>query len=99
MVPVFPSIRPPSLCGLLAPRDNHVTTWMSDQVADERCFQVDRFHIHCLDSLGGRSNSNRHNPRCPVFRPNCHSREISQTRSKAAKKRELAWSFIHERAT
>ena len=40
-----PSIRPPFLRGLLVPRDNYVTTGTSDQVADERCFQVDRFHV------------------------------------------------------
>src|SRR5712692_1259354 len=39
-----PSIRPPVLGGLLVPRDNHVATWTSNQVADERGFQVDRFH-------------------------------------------------------
>src|SRR4051812_7441586 len=53
------SIRPPFLCGVLMPRDNYVTTGTSHQVADERCFQVDRFHTLCLAGLGGRSNSNR----------------------------------------
>ncbi len=37
-------ICPPFLCGLLMPRDYHVTTGTSDQVADKRCFQVHRFH-------------------------------------------------------
>src|SRR5438132_1812143 len=38
------SIRPPFLCGLLVACDNYVATGTSDQVADERRFQVDRFH-------------------------------------------------------
>ena len=37
-------ICPPILGGLLVPRDNHIATRTSDQVADERSFQVHRFH-------------------------------------------------------
>src|SRR4051812_13508029 len=40
------SIRPPFLRGLLVARDNYVTTGTSHQVADERRFQVNRFHAH-----------------------------------------------------
>jgi hypothetical protein len=39
-----PSIRPPLLRRLLVRSDKQVTTGTSDQVADERCFQVHRFH-------------------------------------------------------
>ena len=37
-------IRPPFLCRLLVARDNYVMAGTSDQVADERSFQLDRFH-------------------------------------------------------
>src|ERR1043166_9445771 len=37
-------IRPPFLRGPLVPGDNYVTTWAGDQVANERRFQINRFH-------------------------------------------------------
>ena len=44
-IKLTPPIRPPLfLRGLLVAGHNHVTAWTSDQVADERRFQVDRFH-------------------------------------------------------
>jgi hypothetical protein len=48
------SIRPPFLCRLLVPRDNYVTTGTCDQIADERCFQVDRFHADPSRGQGRR---------------------------------------------
>ncbi len=42
------SIRPPVLCGLLVPSDDHVAAWTSNQIADECGLQVHRFHAHPL---------------------------------------------------
>ena len=42
---------------LLVPRDNYVATGASDQVADERCFQVDRFHADLLGNRAVRGGS------------------------------------------
>ena len=57
------SIRPPVLSGLLVPRDNHVTTGTSDQVANECCFQINRFHAFPL--CGQRTLPQMVRPRYP----------------------------------